>query len=463
MTGRGIDTSLLDAMVQGSLDGLCLLTADGVLIKANRLALEMLAVTDEEAIGRPLTAVFTRSGGECSVVAEVRRQKLAVTNMQTFGDGRRVLMSGTPVCDESGELRHIVLSLRDTTGMSRVMRKLQEAVGASDPYRLSAGNGVRELPASDAVFRSEIMRAQYDKAIQYAAVDSPVLLLGETGTGKGVFARLVHQSSPRSAGAFVEVNCGAIPEGLIEAELFGYVKGAFTGADSKGKTGLVELAHMGTLLLNEIGDLPIGLQVKLLRFLEDGEVWSIGAVKPKRPDVRIVAATNRNLARMIDDGSFRGDLFYRLNVLTVNIPPLREHPEDIADLVDMMLSKLERKVGRRRTLSPDALQALAAYPFPGNIRELWNVVERLMVTSPGETIIVRDLPPEIRHAMLTARPDEHERTGLRKARQKVEAQLLRDALSRFGTQARAAKHLGVTQSTIARKVRQYGLSGDGAA
>jgi PAS domain S-box-containing protein len=462
LVGSTTDASLLDAVVEGSLDGVCLLTADGVIVKANRLALEILAVPHAEVIGRPATAVFARAGGECSVLADVRKQKLTVTGVQTFGDGKRVLLSGTPVVDELGEIRHIVLNVRDTTGISRVMRKLQETLGPGDGYRPPTAATIRDLAAPDAVLRSAVMRAQHDKAVQYAAVDSPVLLLGETGTGKGVFARLVHHASPRNAGAFVEVNCGAIPEGLIEAELFGYAKGAFTGADSKGKAGLVELAHMGTLLLNEIGDLPIGLQVKLLRFLEDGEVWSIGAVKAKRPNVRIVAATNRDLGRMIHDGTFRGDLFYRLNVLTINIPPLREHSEDIADLVDMMLAKLERKVGRRRTFTPDALHALAGYRFPGNIRELWNIVERLVVTTPGETITTRDLPAEITQLTSPARVDEHDRPSLRKARQKVEAQLLRDALSRFGTQARAAKHLGVTQSTIARKVRQYGLS-DGVA
>jgi PAS domain S-box-containing protein len=459
-----IEAGLLDAMLEGALDGLCLLTADGFILKANHLAFEILGLPQDEMIGRQAATVLTQNGRECSVLDEVRKQKLTVTAVQTFGDGRRVLVSGTPVCDETGKLQHIILNLRDTTGMSRVLRRLQETVGASEPYRPPAGSSdTRDLATPEAVFRSEIMRMQHDKAIQYAAVDSPVLLLGETGTGKGVFSRLVHRASPRSAGPFVEVNCGAIPEGLIEAELFGYVKGAFTGADSKGKTGLVELAHMGTLLLNEIGDLPVGLQVKLLRFLEDGEVWSIGALKPKRPNVRVVAATNRDLARMIREGSFRGDLFYRLNVLTINIPPLREHRADIADLVDMMLAKLERKVGRRRAFAPDALEALANYRFPGNIRELWNLVERLVVTTAGETIMPRDLPAEIASAEDPARPDEHERPSLRKARQKVEAQLLRDALTQFGTQARAAKHLGVTQSTIARKARQYGLSGNGAA
>ena len=285
-----------------------------------------------------------------------------------------------------------------------------------------------------------------------------MLLLGETGAGKGLFARLIHQASARSVGPFLEVNCGAIPEGLMEAELFGYAKGAFTGADSKGKIGLVELAHKGTLLLNEIGDLPLGLQVKLLRFLEDGEVWAVGAVKAKRPDVRIVASTNRNLQAMIGAGTFRGDLFYRLDVLCLEIPPLREHAEDIPRLVELTLSRLERKVKRRRGITPEALRALAHYPFPGNVRELLNLVERLMVTTTSDTIDVTDLPRALlRLAGEATGTHAQGAPTLRKALQKVESQLLMDALVRYKTQALAAKHLGITQSTVARKAKQYGL------
>jgi transcriptional regulator with PAS, ATPase and Fis domain len=248
----------------------------------------------------------------------------------------------------------------------------------------------------------------------------------------------------------------------MEAELFGYAKGAFTGADSKGKVGLVELAHRGTLLLNEIGDLPLGLQVKLLRFLEDGEVWAVGAVKPKRPDVRIVASTNRDLPAMIAAGTFRGDLFYRLNVLTLEIPPLRAHAEDIPLLVEVTLARLERKVKRRRAISAGALDALSRYPFPGNVRELLNLVERLMVTSATETIDVADLPRAL--ASLANEQSPPATAGpatLRKALQKVESQMLRDALTRFKTQALAARHLGITQSTVARKAKQYGIDAGG--
>ncbi len=244
----------------------------------------------------------------------------------------------------------------------------------------------------------------------------------------------------------------------MEAELFGYAKGAFTGADSKGKVGLVELAHRGTLLLNEIGDLPLGLQVKLLRFLEDGEVWAVGAVKPKRPDVRIIASTNRDLPAMIEAGTFRGDLFYRLNVLTLEIPPLRAHAEDIPRLVEVTLARLERKVKRRRAITAAALDALSRYAFPGNVRELVNLVERLMVTSTTETIDVADLPRALASLAGEQAPTSTATPAtLRKALQKVESQLLRDALVRFKTQALAAKHLGVTQSTVARKAKQYGI------
>jgi transcriptional regulator with PAS, ATPase and Fis domain len=244
----------------------------------------------------------------------------------------------------------------------------------------------------------------------------------------------------------------------MEAELFGYAKGAFTGADPRGKIGLAELAHKGTLLLNEIGDLPLGVQVKLLRFLEDGEVWAVGAVKPKRPDVRIIASTNRDLQGMIAGGTFRRDVFYRLNVLCLEIPPLREHAEDIPSLVELTLSRLERRVRCRRAITPAALRALSRYPFPGNVRELLNLVERLMVTSTSDTIDVEDLPRELlglAGKWPQSQPDSV--PTLQKALQNVESQLVRDALARYKTQALAAKHLGITQSTVARKAKRYGL------
>jgi len=207
-------------------------------------------------------------------------------------------------------------------------------------------------------------------------------------------------------------------------------------------------------LLDEVGDLPQPLQVKLLTFLESGEIWPVGATKPKHLDVRVIAATNANLSEMVAQGSFRKDLFYRLNVLIIQVPPLRERPEDIPPLVEMMLRTLERKVGKRAQLSSDALALLLRYPFPGNVRELWNLVERLVVCAKGETIDVPDFPLEVVESALDAGAPA-EPASLKQLVKKLEARIVRDALTRYGTQSKAAKHLGVGQATIARKARLY--------
>ncbi|HVQ74578.1 MAG TPA: sigma 54-interacting transcriptional regulator [Candidatus Binatia bacterium] len=449
-----VDARLLQAMVESVQDGVCLLGPGGRLLHANRAACEML-VLEPWAWGDDLRALSASTGFDWSVAEEVIARKLAVSVVQTLGDGRKVLVSATPSLSGRGEVDHIVLVLRDVTGFGQAMSRLQEAADLAGSENVSGPSRGRAIQPGEIVAGSRAMRAVREKAVRYAAVDSAVLLLGETGTGKGVFARLVHQSSPRAGGPFVEVNCGAIPDGLLEAELFGYVRGAFTGADPRGKGGLIELAHRGTLLLNEVGDLPVPLQVKLLRFLEDGEVWPVGAVRPRRPDVRIVAATNRDLARMIAEGAFRGDLYYRLNVLTLQIPPLRERPEDIPALIEMMLEHLAGRLRRCPPIAADALDAIRQYPFPGNVRELWNLVERLVVTAMGDTIQRSDLPPEVmpRGPGGSAGP-----ATLREAIEALERQMIGEALARYRTQALAARHLGVTQSTVARKAKQLRLA-----
>lgn len=454
--------AMLEALVEGAREGLCVLSPARIMLHSNPVAAELLSFRAADAVGRPVHELGVESDFDWSISGEVAAGRVAVSSVQTLRDGRKVLVSAVPVSAPEGRLSYIVVTIRETTGMSQVMSRLRDAVDLAEQSRstLALGSG-REPQLEEIVAHSEALAAVRDTAMQYAAVDSTVLLLGETGAGKGIFARLIHQASARSAGPFLEVNCGAIPEGLMEAELFGYAKGAFTGADAKGKIGLVELAHRGTLLLNEIGDLPLSLQVKLLRFLEDGEVWAVGAVKPKRPDVRIIAATNRDLPGMIAEGRFRGDLFYRLNVLVLEIPPLREHPEDIPVLLELALSRMERKLKRKRTMSRAALELFSRYPFPGNVRELWNLAERLAVTAASDIIDVRDLPARMVQGDGAGAPGRE--SALRKALQRVESQLLKDALARYKTQALAARHLGVTQSTVARKAKQYGLTNESGA
>jgi transcriptional regulator with PAS, ATPase and Fis domain len=465
LSSPGSRLEILEAMVDGAREGLCILNPTSTLLHSNEVAGELLGFDPRKAAGRPAHELGVDHDFDWSISGEVTAGRVAVSTVQTLRTDRKVLVSGVPISSSDGQLAYIVITLREITGMGQVMSRLRDAVELAENSRSTLAIATRrEVQLDDIVAQSPALAGVRDTALQYAAVDSTVLLLGETGAGKGLFARLIHQASARSGGPFLEVNCGAIPEGLMEAELFGYAKGAFTGADSKGKIGLVELAHKGTLLLNEIGDLPLGLQVKLLRFLEDGEVWAVGAIKPKRPDVRIIAATNRDLAAMIAAGTFRGDLFYRLDVLCLEVPPLRDHAEDIPRLVELTLSRLERKVKRRRGITPEALRALSRYPFPGNVRELLNLVERLMVTTTSDTIDVGDLPRALlRVAGEGPRADAGSVPTLRKALQKVESQLLRDALSRYKTQALAARHLGITQSTVARKAKQYGLDSRGGA
>ena len=465
LTAPGSRLEILEAMVDGAREGLCILGPKSTLLHGNQVAGELLGFDPTKAAGLPVHELGVDRDFDWSIGGEVAASRVAVSTVQTLRTGRKLLVSGVPISSSDGQLTYIVITIREITGMGQVMSRLRDAVELAENSRstlaIAAG---RQLNLDDIVAQSPALAGVRDTALQYAAVDSTVLLLGETGAGKGLFARLIHQASARSVGPFLEVNCGAIPEGLMEAELFGYAKGAFTGADSKGKIGLVELAHKGTLLLNEIGDLPLGLQVKLLRFLEDGEVWAVGAVKAKRPDVRIIASTNRDLQAMIGAGTFRGDLFYRLDVLCLEIPPLREHAEDIPRLVELTLSRLERKVKRRRGITPEALRALAHYPFPGNVRELLNLVERLMVTTTSDTIDVADLPRALLRLAGEATATHAQGVPtLRKALQKVESQLLMDALVRYKTQALAAKHLGITQSTEARKAKQYGLESQGRA
>ncbi len=457
---------MLEAMVEGAREGLCILSPQSIMLHSNQAGGELLGFEPAQVVGRPVHEIGVDRDFDWSIGGEAAAGRVTVSTIQTLRSGRKLLVSGVPISSVGGELSYIVVTIREITGMGQVMSRLRDAVELVEQSRstlaLAAG---REPQLYEIVAQSPAMAAVRETALQYAAVDSTVLLLGETGAGKGVFARLIHQASARGAGPFLEVNCGAIPEGLMEAELFGYAKGAFTGADAKGKVGLVELANKGTLLLNEIGDLPLSLQVKLLRFLEDGEVWAVGAVKPKRPDVRIIAATNRDLQGMIAEGRFRGDLFYRLDVLKLEIPALRDHPEDIPSLVEMALSRTEKRLRRRRGITPAALEALSRYPFPGNVRELSNLAERLVVTAASDPIDVGDLPPHVRPRradMVTGVVATTDST-LRKALQKMESDLLKDALARYKTQALAAKHLGVTQSTVARKIKQYGLANEGLA
>ncbi|MDZ7368374.1 MAG: sigma-54 dependent transcriptional regulator [candidate division KSB1 bacterium] len=286
-----------------------------------------------------------------------------------------------------------------------------------------------------------------------APTDSTVLITGETGTGKELIAKAIHRQSLRHAKPFVVVNCSAIQETLLESELFGYEKGAFTGA-VKNKSGLIEVANTGTIFLDEVGDLQPNLQIKLLRFLENGEFRPVGSTHSRRADVRVIAATNRDLKKMMQEGKFREDLFYRLNVINIQLPPLRERREDIAALVEYFLKKYCATMGKCVAgLEPEALAALQQYHWPGNVRELENVIERAVILAAANTVTVDDLPADLIHPAAFSLPQSNDNSLAAIERDHI----LKILAENSGNKTKAARILGITKKTLYAKLHQYEL------
>ncbi len=318
-------------------------------------------------------------------------------------------------------------------------------------------NHHKELYRKDYLFLSDpAMKKVYeqiDQAAQHASVT--VLILGETGTGKEHVAKLIHVLSARTSAPFMELHCGAMPENLLESELFGYEPGAFTDA-RKSKPGLFELAHRGTIFLDEVGELPLTVQTKLLKVLEQKTLRRLGGVQEIKIDVRVVAATNRDLGREVKEGRFRADLYYRLNVANINLPPLHSRPEDIKGLAQFFYTDLSNLFGKKmRPLTPAVMDALVAYSWPGNVRELKNVMERAILYSKGPVLTLDDLPPEV------LRPPESKEEGApgrSMSKEEAEKENIRLALETFGGhKTKVAKHLGVSRTTLLAKIKKYHL------
>jgi len=302
------------------------------------------------------------------------------------------------------------------------------------------------------------MHQIFELTLKVAKVDSNVLITGESGVGKEIIAKIIHKASPRAQKSFLQINCGAIPENLLESELFGYEGGAFTGARRKGKMGYFELSDGGALLLDEIGELPFNLQVTLLRALQEREVLRVGGTTPYKFDVRIIAATNRNLEEMVSKSLFRADLFYRLNVVPICIPPLRERKEDIIPLVIHFLEKFNSKFKTNKRFEPEVLRAFERYDWPGNVREMENVIERLVIIVDDEIIDINHLPfidnnQEIQGVNIEVLSP----IPLQEASDILEKKLIIKALQLYGSTRKAAKALGVSHPTVIRKAQKLNI------
>lgn len=356
------------------------------------------------------------------------------------GKNGTVLSTATPVM-ENGKVKRIIVLSKDISSDEKALVRVEEA---------------EEFHNEAVIYRSDEMKSLMDEVKSVAPLDSTVLITGESGVGKEVIARRIHQLSSRSSGSFVAINCGAIPEHLIESELFGHEKGAFTGADSK-RVGLFEQGHDGTVFLDEVSELPFAMQVKLLRVLQEREVIRVGSTVPVKINVRVIAATNKNLRQMVQKKQFREDLYYRLHVVPIQIPALRNRKADISPLAVNFLEEMNERNGYEKKISTNALNLLESYQWPGNIRELRNVIERLIVVAKGEEISEKDV---YRVLWETDSKEQGFLTikgiiPLKKAVEETEKQLIELAVEKYGTATDAAKALEVSISTVSRRMKRF--------
>ncbi len=448
-----------DAIINGLSEGLWICDSRANVLRINPASERLNGIKAGQVVGRNMQELVDSGMFDRSATLEVLRRKAPVTLLQAR-EGRKLALDGIPVLNEAGEVTHVVVTERDVTEIEALHRELEEQEAMKDRIR----DRMLEMQLEDVesrriIARSPCMQKALRHAFKVAAVDSTTLILGESGVGKELIADLIYKYSERAGKPLVKINCGAIPESLLEAELFGYEKGAFTGAQAKGKPGYFELADGGIIFMDEIAELTPSAQVKLLRFMEDGRVMRVGGTLSRKLNVRILAATHQDLQAMVDRGAFRLDLYYRLSVIPISLPPLRERTDCILPLLNHYTAFFAERMGVHRRLTKAASDALLAYPWPGNVRQLANLCERLVVMSESDLIGLTDLPPDIlgqtgMAPLAAAGPEE---LTLAQALESTERTLLLEARQRHGRQVEMARVLGVDQSTVARKMKKYGI------
>jgi PAS domain S-box-containing protein/TyrR family helix-turn-helix protein len=451
----------LDAIVESSYDGLFITDGNGITLRYNK-AFEQLTLIDTNEYRGKSVAEIKRDGIISDpVTLHVLEQKKSITVMQESQSGKLTLTTGNPVFDANDKIIRVVCNVRDITELNLLKQELEKEQGLSQHYETQLKALKLKYTGSEKmVVTSTRMRNLIDMVIRLATVGSTVLITGESGTGKELIAETIHSNSARKDKPLIKVNCGAIPENLLESELFGYEGGAFTGAKKEGKPGVIELAAGGTLFLDEIGEIPFNLQVKLLRFLQSKEFTRVGGESSITVDVRIVTATNRHLLEMVQQKQFREDLYYRLNVVPVQVPALRERKEDIPALVAHFLQVFNRKYNMNKKISPGVVDNLMRYDWPGNVRELENLIERMVVITIKDIITTADLPSHLCDSTDLNSPYVMVSgiVPLREAVESVEKQLLEKAYAKYKTTRQMAKELKVDASTVVRKAAKYKIS-----
>lgn len=464
--GKGAGSeSITSDMFEDFDTGIYVTRADGVSMFINSRYEEITGIRREEAVGQTIFTLHSQGMYMPLVTPVILRINKEYTVLQTFASGRYGIISGTPIYDASGKPFCVLICVNQIE--ENALRILDNTFS---PQAIARGKSAKleyvQESAVDIIAESAAVRQVMQDSIRVAHYDVPVLLLGESGTGKEVFASIIHSSGPRRFEPYVTLNCSAISPSLLEAELFGYEPGSFTGASSKGKRGFFEVASNGTIFLDEIGDMPLESQAKLLRVLQNGEFYKVGGIEPIKTNARIVAATNRNLKEMAEQGTFRRDLYYRLNVIPITMPALRDRKEDIAPLLLHFLYVFNQNYGTNKRFSDDLIDLLTGYNWPGNVRELKNLVRRLIIMSVDDLLTPSHFYRIWSEELALDQPEEPVADGvvvnglpqMTRAVAEVEKTLVERALEKGGSTRRAAELLGVSQSTIMRKIREFEIS-----
>ena len=443
----------LDPIIESLHDDIVISDGKGVVQHVSPAFLDLYGVTEAEVLGKSVFDLEAAGVFAPSAAAMVLEKREKVTFVQKTGKGDHLVITGVPVLNRDNEITQVISYSHDLKEFLKLKKRYEEL---EDRMRVLATEvralREREMLLPEIVAQSPLMDNIIKLAVKVAEVDINLIIVGESGVGKNLIARFIHQHSPRREGAFIEINCGAIPESLLESELFGYEPGAFTGASKEGKIGRIELARNGTLFLDEIGDLPLDLQVKLLKVLQEKSFTKVGGTRSITVDFRLISATNRDLETRVKERKFREDLYYRLNVVPIIIPPLRERREDALMLIDHFLNDANRRFNKQKRLSSRVIETLVNHDWPGNVRELQNLIHRLVITSENQAVQMTDLPA---HCCIGPSVRTAEGMTLRAAKEAIEKNLVIHAYRRHKTTVGVGRALGISQASAARKVKKY--------
>lgn len=441
----GMDFPTFFSIIDNMYDEIFIVDNNYKLVYVNQAALRHYGTPPSEMIGRTCLEFDKEKWWEPSFLSRLYKDKKAYAAKQKVFNGQELVTLAVPILDENDQVKFVAMNVRDT---------INELDFFNIKHNISTDVAKEESP--DLVFKSVAMMEVYALAKKVSTIDASCIITGETGVGKTLLAKSMHKLSPRRDKPFVSINCASLPSELLESELFGYAKGAFTGASATGKQGFLELANEGTILLDEISELSLSAQAKILHVCQEKEYFPVGAVKPVKVDVKIIAATNKSLQDLVESGHFREDLYYRLNVVEIYIPPLRKRREDIPPLIYNFLNEFSQKYGLVRELTQRAMEILVNFDWKGNVRELRHVVERMVVTSDSFVIDIGQLPKSVFGIVHSDEDYGSERNSTFDEKlEAYEGYLIRTAYEKYKSSRKIAENLSLSQTKANSLIRKH--------